>query len=411
MVTEVAMTAARQLNLFSDGDDWEDETSSTFPAPEPQKEQAGDAKNFGVHLLALGKVPGIGINTLKALIDHYKDISHVWEDEETSVTEILKKGRLRNAQFVAQTLKAQQTELINKARKTLAELNIQDIKILPASSPDFPKQLVGVDDAPYWLFVQGQIEALKQPLIGIVGTREPSKRGVRAAASLAEVISSEGFGIVSGLAEGIDNAAHKMGLHYSIPQVAVLGTGIDVDFPASTRNTRARLLRAGGAIITEYLPGESYNKGQFVERNRIQALLSVALAPVESKRQSGTAHTVRFAEKYGRSIFGVKYGGTAHQNELIEVLQERKYPIFDLSSANETTRFLTWLKEVVEPSKWPTQRFTLNTQSFFQPILKQFEDMLDYIPLNEEKADWLLQELEKRVRAQVVEAEESDSGG
>ncbi len=107
---------------------------------------------------------------------------------------------------------------------------------------------------------------------------------------------------ISGLATGIDQLIHSWSLRTNIPTVAVLGTGIQSDYPRGAAELREQILAHGGAILTEYLPHESYSAQNFVMRNRLQAALGRSLIPVEWNVQSGTAHTVRFASSLQRTI-------------------------------------------------------------------------------------------------------------
>src|SRR5207253_4596361 len=128
------------------------------------------------------------------------------------------------------------------------------------------------------LFVQGQPDVLTaSAYIAIVGTRDATPVGMKTAERLAALVIKQGLRIVSGLAEGIDAAAQRVAAYYEVPQVAVLGTGIRHVFPASTRGLRKRIVAAGGAVISEYLPDENYGKANFVQRNRIEAALASAV--------------------------------------------------------------------------------------------------------------------------------------
>jgi hypothetical protein len=124
--------------------------------------------------------------------------------------------------------------------------------------------------------------------------------------------------LVSGLANGIDAVAHQAALRDGVRNVAFLGHGIDVVFPAETADIRARIVSAGGAVASEYLPGEHYRKAQFVQRNRLQAALADIVVAAEGQRTGGTAHTVRFAATYRRPIIGFTWPGVGDLADLID---------------------------------------------------------------------------------------------
>jgi len=366
---------------------------SAPPEPDGATKHAAD---FPLHLLAVGRVPGIGIHVLRALIRHYTDLATIWEEGVDDLRKVLTKAKARNSDTLAYTLNTHRQQLLNAAYEELQRLHESGVQILPATSPDFPARLAHIPDPPAWLFIQGQIAAIHTPLIGVVGTRKPSGTGLRTASWLVSILAQEGFGIVSGLAEGIDNIAHRTAFYYRVPQVAVLGTGIDIVFPASTRNARARLLDMGGAVISEYLPGDSYSRAQFVERNRIQAALSLALAPIESHEQSGTAHTVRFAEKYQRPIFGVRRSTPDPGNELVTILEAHGHPVFDLDRPHGIDELVAWLNNQIAPDLWPQQRYQLDRELLFQGMLKQLDYLRAYMPLNDEDLAWLQSQITLR---------------
>ena len=133
------------------------------------------------------------------------------------------------------------------------------------------------------------------PSVTIVGTRKPSEDGLFLARYVGACLADWPAATVSGLAAGIDQLAHESSLRAEVPTIAVLGTGILDNYPKDSQVLRDRILGAGGAIVSEYLPRASYSAENFVQRNRLQAALGRVLIPVEWARRSGTAHTVRFA--------------------------------------------------------------------------------------------------------------------
>jgi DNA protecting protein DprA len=378
--------------------------------PLPQRGPARDSQDFDLHLLALGRVRGIGVKTLRALIDHYGDLRSVWEETPSALHAVLHQAKVRDSAAVAAQILDERERWLTAARRELQRLRADGVRLMGMHEPDFPRRLATVPDSPYWLFVAGDVAALHAPLIGIVGTRTPSTVGVLAAERLAAIVCREGMGIVSGLAEGIDASGHRVGLYYRAPQVAVLGTGIDVVFPTSTEHIRRWIVETGGAVVTEYLPGDSFNRGNFVERDRIQAALALAIAPVEGRQQSGTAHTVRFAEQYQRPLFAVQRGTPAPENELLALLSERGYPVFDLADGSEVNRLVAWLKGVVPPEVWPQQRRRPDATWFFRDILRQIDEVLTDIPVSPQEAQWLQEQIAQRIPVSTPADEDPRNG-
>jgi DNA protecting protein DprA len=364
----------------------------------PEKSLENFSPEFAIQLLALGSIKGVGVQTLKAFLKEYGENSFasVWELAENQICTNLKKSRVKEAERIAHTIKAQQKELLETGEKQFYQLERDNIKLITPHSHFWPKQLAKLPDMPGWLFVSGDPHALKEPLIGIVGTRNPSPIALKTTSRLASIIAKEGLGIVSGLAEGIDSLAHKAGLNYGVPQVAVLGTGLDIAYPASTKKTRQELIEQGGAVITEYLPGTDVNRAQFVERNRIQAGLSTALVPIEGRRQSGTQHTVEFAERYGRPLFGVIRTAPAIGNELIEVLKEHSHPIFDLDTVEGENDLKYWLKQTMGPELWPAHSYPLIRENVFRSVLSTIDNLVEFVPLNEADLEWFQDQVAQR---------------
>lgn len=187
-----------------------------------------------------------------------------------------------------------------------AVFEASQIQIVLRADESYPRALLHLEDPPHWLFVQGNTEVLAAPSIAIVGTRDPSPEGLWLAEYVGLTLRHWGRPTVSGLAIGIDQAIHNASLAAKVPTIAVLGTGITADYPKNIGPIRKKIVDAGGAVITEYLPGESYSAMNFVRRNRLQAALARALIPVEWKERSGTAHTVRYAAGLGRAIAGLR---------------------------------------------------------------------------------------------------------
>lgn len=354
-----------------------------------------EPEDFGVHLLALGRVRGIGIKTLRVLVEKLGQLKDIWELDELSIRDIFAQARVAGGGEIAQFICAQRARLLSDASTKLDRLERQEVMIVSHKHSAFPSQLRNMPDAPYWLFIQGNVQALHEPLIGIVGTRTPSQQGIQTAQRLAAIICQRGLSIVSGLAEGIDDVAHKVGVYYGVPQVAVLGTGISLVFPAATEQTRRLIIQSGGAVITEYLPDDLYSRSRFVERNRIQAALSLALCPVESRAQSGTAHTIRFAEKYKRPVFGAFRGGPDPANDLIRMLADRAYPIFDIEQQADVIKLREWLQHVLPIHDWPQPRRG-SPDWFFNDLLHQLDAIRDALPISPEDVKWLQNEIAQK---------------
>ena len=191
-------------------------------------------------------------------------------------------------------------------RAYLERLAAGGYRFLPRSSPGFPRLLRAIHDPPAGLFLRGEAEPelLARPSVAIVGARASSGYGASVGRSLARDISSAGLVVVSGLARGIDAEAHRGALEANGTTVAVLGCGIDRDYPAAHAELARRVADAG-LIVSEYAPGVEPAPWRFPARNRIVAGLCAVTAVVEARERSGALITADLALEEGREVFAV----------------------------------------------------------------------------------------------------------
>jgi DNA processing protein len=191
-------------------------------------------------------------------------------------------------------------------RAYLERLAAGGYRFLPRSSPEFPRVLRAIHDPPAGLFLRGMAkpELLAQPAVAIVGARASSGYGASVARSLARELAAAGLVVVSGLARGIDAEAHRGALEANGTTVAVLGCGIDRDYPAAHAELARRVADAG-LIVSEYAPGVEPAPWRFPARNRIVAGLCAVTVVVEARERSGALITADLALEEGREVFAV----------------------------------------------------------------------------------------------------------
>ncbi len=179
-------------------------------------------------------------------------------------------------------------------------------RFLGRSSPEFPSLLRAIHDPPAGLFLRGasELEVLSRPAVAIVGARACSGYGASVARSLSRELAAAGLVVVSGLARGIDAEAHRGALEAEGTTVAVLGCGIDRDYPAAHAEL-ARRVAGAGLIVSEYAPGVEPAPWRFPARNRIVAGLGAATVVVEARERSGALITTDLALEEGREVFAV----------------------------------------------------------------------------------------------------------
>jgi DNA processing protein len=177
-------------------------------------------------------------------------------------------------------------------------------RLVTLADAEYPGALLQIADPPLLLFVLGDAQLLGRPGLAVVGSRNPTRRGAEDAQAFARALSDAGLTIVSGLALGIDAAAHRGGLGGRGSSVAVVGTGLDRVYPARNREL-ARELAASGALVSEFPPGTPPLPPNFPRRNRIISGLARGCLVVEAALESGSLITARFALEQGREVFAV----------------------------------------------------------------------------------------------------------
>lgn len=179
--------------------------------------------------------------------------------------------------------------------------------LLTPDSAAYPERLRGLPDRPLVLYGTGNPDCLNgRRYVGMVGTRRPTQYGRAACHDISLELARQGAVIVSGLAEGLDGAAHRAAVEAGQQTIAFLGTAINHTFPAANAGLRADIERLGGAVLSEYPPDYAGRMtGTFLARNRLIAGMSEALCVIEARQHSGSANTVGHAERYNRPVLAV----------------------------------------------------------------------------------------------------------
>lgn len=191
--------------------------------------------------------------------------------------------------------------LVAKAMEWLAR---PDRHLLALGDSDYPAALLATADPPTVIYAVGQLELLARPAVAVVGSRNATPQGRRDAHAFALALSRAGCCVVSGLALGVDAAAHRGGLEGEGSSIAVLGTGADIIYPRSNHDI-AQELATKGCVISEFPLGTKSLAGNFPRRNRLISGLSLGVLVVEAARQSGSLITARYALEQGRDVFAV----------------------------------------------------------------------------------------------------------
>lgn len=183
-------------------------------------------------------------------------------------------------------------------------LDVRDQHVLEFDDSSFPPLLRELGDPPRRLMVKGDPSVLALPALAIVGSRNPTRGGEKNAFEFARFMAASGFVIVSGLATGVDAAAHLGAMAGGGFTIACLGNGIDIVYPARNRDL-SRSIAANGALVSEYPLGTEPRRRHFPERNRLISGLALGTLVVEAARQSGSLITARLAAEQGREVFAI----------------------------------------------------------------------------------------------------------
>lgn len=177
--------------------------------------------------------------------------------------------------------------------------------IVTWADADYPPQLRQLSDAPLALYIHGNRGLLQTPQLAVVGSRNPTPAGVETAQAFAAALAASGLTITSGLALGIDAAAHRGAVSANGATIAVMGTGLDRVYPARHRTLAHDIVRAGGLLVSEFALGSPPRREHFPRRNRLISGMSLGVLVVEAAVQSGSLITARLANEQGREVFAI----------------------------------------------------------------------------------------------------------
>lgn len=219
---------------------------------------------------------------------------------------VLAASRSALSQHVAESvaLSIKQSDLGEPVAAVAAWLDDPANRLLTLADEDYPRRLLEIPDPPPLLYVKGHAPLLGRPMLAVVGSRQATAQGCLNAEVFARTLSDAGLTIASGLALGIDAAAHRGGLAGAAGSLAVLGTGIDIVYPARNR-ALAHELAARGALLSEFPLGTRPLPQNFPRRNRLISGLALGCLVVEAAADSGSLITARFAAEQGREVFAI----------------------------------------------------------------------------------------------------------
>ena len=256
-----------------------------------------------VYTIALGLLSGIGPQTQRQLVLSFPTFHDLFHADHRDLAMLLP-STLMPAFYQSLHEESREWKSVESKAKAILDQHLQaNIVPIPISSPFYSPLLRKIAHPPVILYAKGSIALLRQTnTIAIVGTREPTPSGENVARSLAKHFAELGYCVVSGLAKGIDAAAHEGVLDVHGKTIAVFGTPLDQVYPAKHKPLAERIVEEEGLLVSELPLGRRAYRSAFVQRDRIQSGLSLAVIPVQTTLGGGTMHTVNFAKTQQRLI-------------------------------------------------------------------------------------------------------------
>lgn len=245
--------------------------------------------------LRLCLIPGLGNEGQRKLLQAFG-----------SPADVLRQSSSTLARHISPSMAQAITEGIDETLLESAAGWLQDPlnHIVTIADADYPQALLNIPDPPLLLYAKGRTDLLNVPAIAVVGSRNATVQGLRNAEAFAKSVSEAGLCVISGLAQGIDAAAHRGGMQARCSSIAVVGTGLDKVYPASNRELAHRLAQHG-CIVSEFHLGTPPLPSNFPRRNRIISGLGLGCLVVEANLQSGSLITARLALEQGRDVFAI----------------------------------------------------------------------------------------------------------
>ncbi len=247
--------------------------------------------------LALKLVPGVGAKTFFRLLDRFGSPENVLRAPRKAFAGIRGVGEKVIENIVSRNFE-------RDPEKELKEIEKKGVKLVCFNDPDYPKNLVTIHDPPPVLFVKGTLSVRDVISVAVVGSRAASYHGMEFTRRLCADLAGYGMVVVSGFARGIDTAAHTGCIEGGGRTLAILGCGLDIDYPRQNRKLRKKVVN-NGALVTEFPLGTEPEARNFPARNRIISGISLGVVVVEAGKRSGSLITARLALEQNREVFAV----------------------------------------------------------------------------------------------------------
>ncbi len=252
--------------------------------------------NIDLDYMRLAAIPELGSVGARRLLDSFETPQAIFNASAESLARVPRIPKKTIASIL------ENKKLLGNIY--LDKLEAQGIKYFSLENENYPRELYNTDDRPLGLYLKGNADVLQSPCIAIVGTRLCSFYGEKIARDFAYEFAKAGFCVISGMARGIDAAAHWGALEAGGKTIAVLGGGVDIVYPEENQKLYHKILEEN-AVISEYTLSRRVDKRTFPQRNRIIAGIALATVVIESATRGGSIITAGLAGEYGRDVFAV----------------------------------------------------------------------------------------------------------
>lgn len=249
--------------------------------------------------IALTRIPMVGPVIAKNLISYCGSPAAVFEESKKALLKIPGVGQRIASQIV------QSKGALNESDEIIELAERFNIRIIFYLDEAFPKRLYNIPDSPLILYAKGDFDLNHERIVSMIGTRSPSAYGREMAEKLVQDLAKQDIKLISGLAYGIDIAAHQAALQNQVPTIGVLGSGIGRIYPHAHRHIATRMINQNGGLLTEFEFRTAPDRENFPMRNRLIAGLSDAVIVVESARKGGSMITAELANGYHKDVFAL----------------------------------------------------------------------------------------------------------
>ncbi len=333
-----------------------------------------------IYWLALKSIPGIGNASVCSLVEKFGSAAAVFRasaEEISQASGISKKTALRISDYKAW----------DETKRAFENINKDNIRIITFLDKEYPHNLLAVDDRPAFLYARGELHE-DDINLAIVGSRIASTYGKYTTERISRELAQKGITIVSGMARGVDSAAHRGALAVHGRTIAVLGSGLDIVYPPENQSLFNQIIE-NGAVVSEFPPGMPPLANNFPARNRIISGMSYGVVVVEAGEKSGSLITARLALEQGREVFAVPGSiDTASSRGTNKLIKEGAKLIENADDILE--EIIPQLERRKQPSALPQTIITTNKHHQKTELTPQEKQIIVFISYEKVHADEII---------------------